>query len=90
MAALKSKSLVWSYFERMGEKAKCLQYKPAKILKCCGGSTSALRKHLISVHSINRRMPNCTTVMQKASDILNPKFNQIRLEIANFWLLIGL
>ena len=52
MAALKSKSLVWSYFERMGEKARCLQCKPEKILTCCGGSTSALRKHLISVHSI--------------------------------------
>ena len=52
MAALNSKSLVWSYFERMGEKAKCLQCKPAKILTCCGGSTSALRKHLISVHRI--------------------------------------
>ena len=28
--------------------------------------------------SLNRRMPNCTTVVETANDFLNPKFNKIR------------
>ena len=52
MATTKSKSLVWKHFERFGEKAKCSQCISGNILSCSGGSTSALRKHLFSVHNI--------------------------------------
>ena len=50
--ANRSKSMVWNHFERMCEKAKCLLCANVKILTCCGGSTSVLRKDLISVHNI--------------------------------------
>ena len=32
----------------------------------------------VQLSHINRRMPNCTTVVQTASDLLNSKFDQIR------------
>ena len=50
--ATRPKSMVWNHFERMGEKAKCLLCPNVKILTCCGGSKSVLRKHLISVYNI--------------------------------------
>ena len=52
MATTKSKSLVWKHFERFGEKAKCSLCISGNILSCSGGSASALRKHLFSVHNI--------------------------------------
>ena len=34
---------------------------------------------------LNSRMPKCNTMLQSENDLLNPKFNQIRMEIANLW-----
>ena len=46
-----------NHFERMGEKVKCSLCPNVKILTCCGGSTSVVRKHLILVHNINFANP---------------------------------
>ena len=40
--------------------------------------------------SLTVECPNVTLCYKVKMTFLNPKFNQIRMEIANFWLLFGL
>ena len=56
----KHKTFVWEYFDRaigkgISDEAKCK--KCAAIIKCTGGSTSGLLRHLKSKHSIEKPSP---------------------------------
>ena len=57
-----------------------------------GKTFPAIDNDVFAVQSfyVNRRMPKCNTVLQSENDLFEHKFNQIRMEIDNFWLLFGL
>jgi len=44
-------SWVWNHFDKFGEVAKCQLC--SKIIKCRGGSTSGLVRHLKYIHNLN-------------------------------------
>ena len=45
---------------------------------------------LVDFFYLTVECPNVTLCYKVKMTFLNPKFNQIRMEIANFWLLFGL
>ena len=75
----KHKTFVWEYFDRgisksskeVTDEAKCK--KCAAVIKCTGGSTSGLLRHLKSKHSIEKPSPTQSDVSSNTQSASSSK-----------------
>ena len=75
----KHKTFVWEYFDRgismsskgVTDEAKCK--KCAAVIKCTGGSTSGLLRHLKSKHSIEKPSPTQSDVSSETQSSSSSK-----------------